>query len=55
MIQKHPQLYSPHKNTPSRKRVLQRFIFYMELDVTIWIAAVAHQKPRPDYWLGRNP
>jgi hypothetical protein len=30
-------------------------IYYVELDQTIWIAAVAHQKRRPGYWSDRSP
>ncbi len=58
LIQRHPQLSPLYKNTQFRKRLLRRFpykIFYLELDSTIWIAAVAHHKRKPDYWSSRTP
>jgi toxin ParE1/3/4 len=57
-IQQNPRTHGLYKNTDFRKCVIQRFpytIFYQELDDRIWIAAVAHQKRKPDYWLGREP
>ena len=47
-----------YKETSFRKCVLRRFpysVFYLDRDETVWIAAVAHQKRRPDYWLKRKP
>jgi toxin ParE1/3/4 len=54
---------SPGAPTPidaqaSRKIRCRRFpytIYYIELDQTIWIAAIAHQKRRRGYWTGRQP
>jgi toxin ParE1/3/4 len=57
-IQQNPQLYGVYKNTDYRLCVLRRFpylIFYRELDDRVWIAAVAHNKRRPDYWTRRSP
>jgi hypothetical protein len=41
----------------TRKVRLRRFpylIYYVELDDSLWIAAVAHQKRRPGYWSHRR-
>jgi toxin ParE1/3/4 len=56
-IQKNPKMHGLYKNTNFRKHVLKRFsfnVFYQELDAFIWIAAIAHQKRRPDYWIRRK-
>jgi toxin ParE1/3/4 len=58
LIQSTPKLHSKYKNTEYRKCVLRRFqynLFYAELEGRIWIAAVAHQRRRPDYWMSRTP
>jgi len=55
-IQQNPQLLPVYKNTEFRMRLVNRFpytIFYLELDESIWIAAIAHQKRRPGYWKKR--
>jgi toxin ParE1/3/4 len=57
-IQTNPRACGLYKDTGFRKCVIRRFpftIFYQELDDRIWIAAVAHQKRKPDYWLRRDP
>jgi toxin ParE1/3/4 len=57
-IQKNPRMHALYKNTTFRKHVLRRFsfnLFYQELDEFIWIASLAHQKRRPDYWIDRTP
>ncbi len=57
-IQQFPGSFPLHGQTGRRKHVLHRFpytIFYLELDDSIWIAAVAHQKRRPGYWMDREP
>ena len=57
-IQKNPRIHALYKHTNFRKHVLKRFsfnLFYQELDRFIWIAALAHQKRRPDYWIDRTP
>jgi toxin ParE1/3/4 len=57
MIGKQPKAFSPYKRG-FRKYVVQPFgylIFYKELDDYVWIAAVAHGKRKPDYWINRKP
>jgi toxin ParE1/3/4 len=57
-IQLSPQTWPSHKDTGFRKFVMNRFpfnVFYLEKADSIWIAAVAHHKRRPDYWAGRKP
>lgn len=56
-IQRNPKQHSVYKDTDFRKCVINRFpflIFYMELEDSVWIAAVAHSKRRPDYWRNRT-
>lgn len=58
LIESNPKLHSNYKSTEYRKCVLRRFaynLFYAELEDRIWIAAVAHHRRRPDYWMGRTP
>ncbi len=58
MIQRNPLWCPRYKETNYRKCVLRKFpytIFYMERDDSVWIAAVTHQKRRPDYWEKRTP
>jgi toxin ParE1/3/4 len=57
-IRRLPQSCPRYKDTDYRKCVIRKFpfsLYYMELDEAIWIAAVAHGKRRPDYWLHRRP
>jgi toxin ParE1/3/4 len=57
-IQQHPDRWPAYKNTTYRKCSLERFpfsLFYLELEDVIWIAALAHQKRNPGYWLHRQP
>ena len=52
-IQEDPRLGSPYKRTDYRFRLVRRFpyvIYYLELDDSIWVAAIAHGSRRPDYW-----
>jgi toxin ParE1/3/4 len=30
-------------------------VFYDESDEDIWVAAIAHERRRPDYWRNRKP
>ena len=56
-IQQFPAAKPIYKDTLFRKFVLDRFpysLFYLEEDNRIWIAAVAHHKRKPGYWLGRR-
>jgi hypothetical protein len=58
LIQQHPDRWPGYKNTPYRKISLDRVpfsVFYLELEAVTWIAAVAHQKRKPGYWLHRQP
>lgn len=57
-IVRSPAALSPYKKGLFRKFVVKKYpynIFYKELDDRIWIAAVVHQKRRPDYWAHRTP
>jgi len=56
-IQRFPGIGAVWMRTEYRKFNVQKFqytVFYREFDDVIWIAAVAHQKRRPGYWLGRS-
>jgi plasmid stabilization system protein ParE len=53
-----PQALPRHGSSQLRKCILKRFpftIFFLELEDRIWIAAVAHQRRRPNYWAHRQP
>lgn len=57
-LRQDPQVYARHDEEGTRKCMVHRFpftIFFIELAETIWIAAVAHQKRRPEYWRERRP
>ena len=57
-IQRHPQLFPLHNEGKLRKSSVRRFpyvVFYLDLEEYIWIAAVAHQRRRPGYWVYRTP
>ena len=57
-IEKMPQSFSHFETTEFRKCILRRFpytIYFSEEEDRIWIAAVAHQRRRPGYWLDRQP
>lgn len=52
-IREFPKLGSPYKDTEARFCLVHRFpyvIYYVELEESIWIMAVAHGSRRPDYW-----
>jgi len=56
-IAENPGAGSPYKRTDYRFRLVQRFpyvIYYLELEESIWVAAVAHGSRRPDYWRRRK-
>lgn len=56
-IRQNPQLGISYKQTDFRYWIVRRFpyvIFYMELEESIWIAAIAHGRRRPDYWRKRR-
>ena len=53
-----PSRFPLHGNTGFRKCFVSRFpytVFFIETDMTIWVAAVAHQRRQPDYWSLRTP
>src|SRR4051812_43335788 len=57
LVQQHPDRWAIYKDTTYRKCSLERFpfsIFYLELEDVIWIAALAHRKRKPGYWLHRE-
>ena len=52
-----PTRFGFHWQQPFRRVLLKRFpisVIYLELADTIWIAAVAHEKRRPNYWHARK-
>jgi toxin ParE1/3/4 len=56
-IEQNPALGSPYKQTDFRFRFVRRFayvVYYLELDDSIWIAALAHASRRPGYWRRRR-
>ena len=56
-IRENPQLGSPYKASDYRFWIVHRFhyvVFYLELDESIWVAAIAHGSKRPDYWRRRR-
>jgi toxin ParE1/3/4 len=57
-IRQHPEGYPLIGTTGVRRHEIRRFpysIFYAELEDWIWVAAVAHHKRRPRYWVRRKP
>lgn len=53
-----PQAYPPHGRRGMRKCFLPNFpykIYFMDRGTHIWVAAVAHQRRRPNYWSKRKP
>ena len=57
-IQQHPKAFTMPKDQKTRKCIVRRFpytIFFTEFDDRIWVAAVSHQRRRPDYWANRDP
>jgi toxin ParE1/3/4 len=57
-IQRLPHAFKAIDDRGTRRVRLHKFpytIYYVELDDSIWIAAVAHQKRRPAYWSRREP
>lgn len=57
LIQRFPGIGGAYGRTAYRKFIVQKTwynLYYREFEDLIWIAAVAHQKRRPGYWLGRT-
>jgi toxin ParE1/3/4 len=47
-----------HGDDGHRVMKVNRFpylVFYDESDEDIWVAAIAHERRRPDYWRNRKP
>jgi toxin ParE1/3/4 len=57
-IQTNPKRHAKHKGQDIRKCRVKRFpysVCFLEMDDVIWIAAIAHDKRKPDYWAAREP
>jgi len=57
IIQRTPHAWPRYKDTDFRTFLVKRFpyvIFYLDDPDAVWIAAVAHGRRRPDYWIGRT-
>lgn len=57
-IRGNPSAFAPHGEEGARKCVLRRFpytVFFVELEQTLWVAAIAHQRRRPGFWAERRP
>jgi toxin ParE1/3/4 len=57
-VRQRPGAPAPIDDQGTGKVRFRRFpytIYYVELEESIWIAAVAHQKRRPGYWSKRQP
>jgi toxin ParE1/3/4 len=58
LVRSDPLRWSPYRDGRFRRCLFKRFpysLFYLDLDEVIWIAALAHQKRRPEYWVDRMP
>jgi toxin ParE1/3/4 len=57
LIAEHPTRYGWLRETGFRAFRLKRFpylVIYLELEDSIWVAAVAHEKQHPDFWRKRH-
>ncbi len=57
-LREHPRVWPQHSVSGTRRARIRRFpytIFFLELEATLWIIAVAHNRRRPNYWAGRRP
>jgi hypothetical protein len=53
-----PQTGAQYENRNYHFIRMRRFpfaVYFQELTDSVWIAAVAHHKRRPGYWLSRKP
>ncbi|MCE9534220.1 MAG: type II toxin-antitoxin system RelE/ParE family toxin [Planctomycetes bacterium] len=53
-----PRAFAAHGDQGLRECLVRRFpytVYFFERDADIWIAAVAHQSRKPDYWSSREP
>lgn len=51
-----PTAFAPYKRTGCRRFLVDRFgygVYFTDVDGVLWVVAVANQRRRPDYWLGR--
>ena len=56
-IRNNPKAVTQLSNSEYRRCVVNRFpytIFFRESDQYIYVAAIAHQKRKPGYWLDRT-
>jgi toxin ParE1/3/4 len=57
-IKSNPSRHPRYKGGDLRRCRVKRFpftIYFLELDEEIWLAAIAHDKRKPDYWASREP
>lgn len=57
-VREDPLLYAVEDDNGIRYCLLRRFpytLVYVDLEDRIWVAAVAHQCRRPQYWASRRP
>ncbi len=57
LIQQNPNRFPQHGESGVRRYLIKRFpytVFYLALDVAIWIVAIAHQRRKPGYWIDRT-
>lgn len=57
-IEKDPGVGARYRNSRLRFFRVERFpyvIYYRELPDCVWIAAIAHERRRPNYWRKRKP
>jgi toxin ParE1/3/4 len=57
-IRENPQIGFAAGRKGARQLPLQRFpysIYFLELDETVWILAIAHHKRKSTYWKRRDP
>jgi toxin ParE1/3/4 len=57
-VAENPSGYPRYQETDIQFALLQRFpyvIYFAELERSIWIAAIAHERRRLGYWMGRVP
>jgi toxin ParE1/3/4 len=55
-VRQNPYLYAAEDESGARLCPLRRFpytLVYLDLDDSIWIVAIAHQRRRPRYWARR--
>ncbi len=57
-LRRDPVRWPIHGKFGLRKYRLKQFpynLFFLELDDRLWIAAIAHHKRKPGYWIGHTP